>query len=136
MAVFFGTKIAFISEQDVEYNLMSFKGNAQMLRITLVSQVPEEVVLKVEGEVAGEEVQVLEQVGTQWHRKTERLVLDLKGVLFIDEAGIAVLRQWLGERLVLRGGSLFIQLLLRTHGLLEECATTTATGSVSPTPCP
>ena len=52
-------------------------------------------------------------------------MLDLNGVFFIDEAGIAVLRQWLGERLVLRGGSLFIQQLLRTHGLVyEERATT------------
>ena len=96
-----------------------------MLRITLVSQAPEEVVLKVEGEVTGKEVQVLEQVGAQWYQETERLVLDLNGVFFIDEAGIAVLRQWLGERLVLRGGSLFIQQLLRTHGLVyEERATT------------
>ncbi len=89
-----------------------------MLRITVVAQVPEEVVLKIEGQLTQDEAAVLEQEGTNWYRETERLVLDLTGIKVIDGCGLALLKRWVGERLELRGGSPFIQLLLRTHGLV------------------
>ena len=88
-----------------------------MIRLTIQSQTPEEVVLQVDGWVSGKNVPILEQEGTRLLREAQRLVLDLKGVQFIDEAGIALLQRWLGERLVLRGGSSFIQALLKAHGL-------------------
>lgn len=87
-----------------------------MLRITVAPQ-REEVILKVEGEVSGEDVALLEQEGARWLWKARRMVLDLTGVQFIDEAGIALLRRWSGERLALRGGSPFVRELLMTHGL-------------------
>lgn len=88
-----------------------------MIRLTIQSQTPEEVVLQVDGWVSGKNVPILEQEGTRLLRETERLVLDLKGVQFIDEAGIALLQRWSGERLVLRGGSSFIRALLKAHRL-------------------
>jgi ABC-type transporter Mla MlaB component len=88
-----------------------------MLRITLVSQTKKEVVLKLEGWVSEENVVILEQEGARHLREAGRLVLDLTGVQFIDETGIALLRRWSGERLTLRSGSPFLGALLTAHGL-------------------
>ena len=89
-----------------------------MLRITVVSQTGEEAVLKVEGWVSEENVELLKQEGTRCLRKVGCLVLDLANVKYIDDAGIALLQRWPGERLKLRGGSPFMRMLLRTHGLV------------------
>ena len=88
-----------------------------MLRLTTLSQNGEEAVLKVEGWVAGEEVALLEEELSRQLHGGRRLVLDLKGVRFIDQAGLEVLARWSGGQLVLRGGSDFIQELLKAHGL-------------------
>jgi len=88
-----------------------------MLRLTVISQTKEEAVLKVEGWVSGADVALLREEGTRLLRETERLVLDLDGVQFIDREGIALLKPWSGKRLELRGGSLFIRGLLEEHGL-------------------
>ena len=88
-----------------------------MIRLTIRSQTPEEVVLQVDGWASRKDVDILEQEGTRLLGETQRLVLDLKGVRFIDREGIALLQRWSGERLALRGGSSFIQALLKAHGL-------------------
>ena len=88
-----------------------------MLRLTVISETPEEVVLKVEGRVSDESVALLEHEGARWLRKVRCLVLDLTGVQFIGRMGIALLKRWSCERLVLRGGSPFVRSLLTTHGL-------------------
>ena len=88
-----------------------------MLRITLVSQTPEEVVLKVEGRVSKEDVPVLEEEGSRWLRKVGHLVLDLTGVRSIDRSGIGVLQRWGEQGLVLRSGSVYNRALLAAHGL-------------------
>ena len=88
-----------------------------MLRIMTVSQSQEEVVLKVAGWLAGEHVDLLEQEGAHVLGQVRRLVLNLQEVRFIDEAGIALLQGWSSQGLVLRGGSVFIRALLKTHGL-------------------
>ena len=88
-----------------------------MLRITVAKQTREEVVLKVEGWVSGEEVGVLEQEGAHWLQQVGCLVLDMTEVRFIDDAGLALLKRWSGDRLVVRGGSPFVRSLLETHGL-------------------
>lgn len=89
-----------------------------MLRITVVEQSREEVVLKIEGWVSGEEVDLLEQEGARYLQQAERLVLDLRGVRYIDEAGMALLQRWSGERVVLRDGSPFVRTLLEAYGLV------------------
>ena len=93
-----------------------------MLRITVLSQTPGEVTLKVEGWLCGGNVALLEQEGTQWLREAERLTLDLEGVQNIDEGGLALLRRWSGAGLTLRGGSPFVRALLASGGLNQGIA--------------
>ena len=89
-----------------------------MIRLTVISQSGEETILKVEGQVSGSNVALLEEEGTRLFRETQRLVLDLTDVRFIDREGLAVLKRWAGDRLVLRGASLFLRTRLREHGLM------------------
>ena len=91
-----------------------------MIRLIIRSQTPEQVVLEVHGWVSEKYVSILEQEGVRVLGESQRLVLDLKGVQFIDEEGIRVLRGWVSEGVVLRGGSLFVRMLLETHGLAFE----------------
>ena len=88
-----------------------------MLRLTIVSRNSEKVVLKVDGWLAGDNVDLLEQEGICHLRESKYLVLDLKGVKSIDQTGIALLQEWSGEQLILRGGSPFVKMLLKDHGL-------------------
>ena len=88
-----------------------------MLRITLVSQTPEEAVLQLEGWVDGEEVALLAAEGHRLLQAAQRLVLDLAGVKFIDAAGLALLQGWSGPRLVLRGDSSYLRTVLAASGL-------------------
>ena len=88
-----------------------------MIRLIVQGQTPEETVLQVDGWVSEENVSILEQEGTRLLGESRRLVLDLKGVQYIDGEGIALLQRWQGDRLVLRGGSLFVRGLLEEHGL-------------------
>lgn len=85
---------------------------AHMLRITVMSQAKKEVVLKVEGWVAGEDVVLLEQEGGRWLQQVEHLTLDLSGIRFIDEAGVALLKRWSKEGVALRGAPMFVRELL------------------------
>ena len=88
-----------------------------MLRISLISRSAEEVVLKIDGRLGGEDVHLLEREGGCYLRETKCLVLELEGIRFIDQAGIDLLRRWSGERLELRNASPFVQTLLKSHGL-------------------
>ena len=89
-----------------------------MIRVTIQCQTREEVVLKVDGWISRNNVPILEEEGTRLLEETQRLVLDLSGVQFIDEIGIALLERWSGDRLVLRNGVPFIRALLERHGLV------------------
>lgn len=88
-----------------------------MLRLTVISQTREEAVLKVEGWVSGTDLSLLAEEGTRLLEEAECLVLELKGVRLIDREGIALLKRWPGERLVLRGASPFVRTRLAEHGL-------------------
>ncbi len=88
-----------------------------MLRITIVSQSPAVVVLQLEGWVAAETVEVLAEEGQGWLQRAQRLELELRGVKFIDEAGLALLHSWAGPRLVLRGASAYLGTVLAASGL-------------------
>jgi ABC-type transporter Mla MlaB component len=91
-----------------------------MLRLTHQSRTPEEEVVKVEGWLTREEVDLLAQVGRQVRQRGARLVLELEGVRSIDEKGLALLASWAGPQLVLRRPSLFVGQLLQRHGLAWE----------------
>ena len=94
-----------------------------MLRLMIISQTPEEAVLEIHGWVSGRDVEILEQEGTRLLRQTDRLILDLKGVKYVDRLGLALLQRWSGEGLVLRGGSPFVRALLEEDGLTWACDT-------------
>ena len=89
-----------------------------MVRLTVVSQTHQETVLKVEGWISGGNVGILEQEGERLFGETQCLVLDLDGVQFIDREGMGLLKRWRGDRLRLRGGSIFVCTLLEQHGLV------------------
>ena len=86
-----------------------------MLRLTVISQTPEQAVLQVDGWVSGAHVRLLEEEGTRLRQEAD---LDLSGVKIIDQAGLALLQGWSGKRLALRGASLFVNKLLATEGLV------------------
>jgi ABC-type transporter Mla MlaB component len=65
-----------------------------MMRIDLISHTPEEVVLRVSGELAGPEVAVLQEEGERWLAQTARLVLDLSYVQSLNVDGMALLYRW------------------------------------------
>ena len=88
-----------------------------MIRLIIQSQTAEEVAVEVHGWVSGEDVEILEGEGSRLLQESRRLTLHLDLVQFIDEEGIELLQRWSGERLELRGGSLFIRGLLEEHGL-------------------
>ena len=91
-----------------------------MLRMNLKAQSTREVILTLHGKLAGAAVQLLEQEGENHLRATPRLLLDLDGVPFIDEAGLVLLQQWVGEKVRLRGGSPFLRALLAAEGLVSK----------------
>ena len=88
-----------------------------MLRIEVVAQSEGQVELKVDGWVAGEEVVLLAAEISRRLQQGGRLVLGLDGVEFIDEAGMALLAGWPAEHLELRGGSVYLRMLLERYGL-------------------
>lgn len=92
-----------------------------MLRISVTSQTPTEVVLKLEGWMVREAVGLLQQEGRRWLDQGRRLVLELDGVCFIDRAGLELLVGWTGSRLVLRGGSPFVGAQLHSRQLFDLC---------------
>ena len=91
-----------------------------MLRITLVSQKSDEVVLRVDGWLTGNDVDLLDREGRRHLAESRRVVLDLGGTRFIDQKGIMLLRSWSGDSLRLRGASPFVRTLLATHGLDQD----------------
>ncbi|MBI4531910.1 MAG: STAS domain-containing protein [Candidatus Latescibacteria bacterium] len=118
MAILFGTDVAHKLNVTEQILSVSYQKEVVVIRLTVIAQNNKEVVLKVEGWVSGDAVDLLAAEGDRQLQQTERLVLDLAGVRFIDDAGIRLLRRWSGERLELRGGSPFVQVLLEAHGLV------------------
>jgi anti-anti-sigma factor len=92
----------------------------QMFRLVVVSSDSEEVVVKLDGWLAGANVDLLQREVVGYLQESSTLVLDLEGVRSIDRSGLRLLQRWAGGRLVLRGGSLFLDTLLRAHGLDQE----------------
>ena len=88
-----------------------------MLRLTIISQSAEEIVLQADGWITGTYVELLERELRRYLQEAERLVLDLQGVRSVDRAGIALLQASTDAELTLRGGSLFVRTLLQEHGL-------------------
>lgn len=91
-----------------------------MLRISVASRGPPEIVLKLEGQVAREWVSLLDQEIRRWLGQRPRVVLDLDGVQHLDHAGMDLVERWHQQGVGLRGDSLFVKTLLETRGLALE----------------
>lgn len=88
-----------------------------MLQMIVESQTDQTVVLAVYGKVVGDAVELLAQEGTRHRQTGAQLILNLDGVPFIDEAGLALLQGWRGQGLILHGGSAFLRRFLAAQGL-------------------
>ena len=88
-----------------------------MLRMVVTAQSPQKVVLALYGKIAGPDVPLLQQEGQRYLVQDAQLTLELDGVQFVDEAGVALLRQWVDHNVAWRGGSAFLRALLASVGL-------------------
>ena len=85
-----------------------------MLRISPQAKTASRVELRLAGQIGSEEAALLaDELQCLW-RDGIHIVLDLEGIEFIDRVGLALLSQWVAKGLELRGGSRFIQRMLRT----------------------
>ena len=86
-----------------------------MIRITVAQHSRHEIHLRIDGELAGGDVEVLQRVGDQAWRAADRLVLDLVDLRGIDAAGLTLLAAWDGPRLRLTRVPAYIATLLAQH---------------------
>jgi len=89
-----------------------------MLRMTLLSQSPEETVVRLEGWLEKADVEVLAAEIVHQRQQSRLLVLEADGLKEIVPDGLALLECWSDKGLELRGGSQYIQALLKRHGLM------------------
>jgi len=88
-----------------------------MLDLAILSDTPQTTVLAVTGWASGCSVPLLEQELARRGVPDRQLVLELSGLRFIDEAGLTLLERWVGDGMVLRGGSPFVRKVLEQRGL-------------------
>ncbi len=83
-----------------------------MLRITTCTHPGERPCLVVEGRITGRELMQLRAECQRQLSRSAGLVLDLSGVLYVDEAGALALEQLQRGGAELVGGSAFVRELL------------------------
>ena len=83
-----------------------------MLRITRVEKTATTLHLRLEGRIVGDWVLLLEEELLRSDASSQRVVLDLTGVAFANEAALAVLRRALSAGARLLGCSPLISALL------------------------
>jgi len=88
-----------------------------MLRIDVVRKTSDQAILKIAGRLADAEVAFLDEELTHWLARAGLVILDLNGVTFIDEQGLAMLKRRPQADVQLRSESRFIRTLLEAHGL-------------------
>ena len=64
-----------------------------MLRIDVVRKTSDQAILKIAGRLADAEVAFLDEELTHWLARAGLVILDLNGVTFIDEQGLAMLKR-------------------------------------------
>ena len=91
-----------------------------MIRIDILSQSPEEAVMRIAGWVRlPAEIDLVAQEGTRCLAQSRRLVLDLQEVLSLYEDGVALLQGWQAQgRLQICAWSYHIEDNLEHHGLI------------------
>lgn len=88
-----------------------------MLRITRVRQTSSDEAYALEGWLVDEQVRVLAETCGGALERGARLILDLEGVRFIDDAGLTLLQRWAEQGLRLHRASDFVGQLLAAYGL-------------------
>ena len=88
-----------------------------MLQIVPLAGHPDPPGFAAHGRIAGDDANLLAREVETRLKTDGQLVLDLDGVRFIDRESTEKLRGWVAEGLVLRGGSIFVRLLLRERGV-------------------
>ena len=87
-----------------------------MLRLTESPGGEGETILRVDGWLDGDYVELLEREGALYLAAGGSLVLDLGGLRFADRAGIELLLRWSRAGVQLRNPSPFVQRLLDDNG--------------------
>ena len=84
-----------------------------MMKVTHVAEDEQGVTLKIEGQIGGEWVDVLQKECKLCLEKKAQLILDFSGVSYIDASGIRALKKMDQNRVTLMGASLFLSGLLK-----------------------
>jgi len=87
-----------------------------MLRITKVEDGPSRVRLRLEGQIVGEWLHVLERTLSGWSSDPRELELELAGVDFASRGAVALLRDALAGRARLLSCSPYLSTLLGGSG--------------------
>ena len=87
-----------------------------MLRITPTDSSKDQVILRLEGRVAGPWVTELWKACEKALGEGQALVLDLAGVSFLDSAGVTLLRKFRSNGVELAECSAFVTEQLKTAG--------------------
>lgn len=84
-----------------------------MLRMTTIQTDPQTATLLLEGRIVGSWVEELTRECEQKLSQTERIILDVSQVSFVDDNGVEVLKTLRQNRVYLTGCSLFLDELLK-----------------------
>jgi ABC-type transporter Mla MlaB component len=105
----------------------------EMIRIDVLEQRQEQVVLQVQGDLHATEMELLEGEVRRWLGPVDQVVLDLSGVPVVNGIGLERLQQWVaappqealreGVRLTLRCRARCLRNLLRARGVPVEGGT-------------
>jgi ABC-type transporter Mla MlaB component len=105
----------------------------EMIRIDVLEQTQEQVVLQVQGDLHATEMELLEGEVRRWLGPVDQVVLDLSGVPVVNGIGLDRLQQWVqapppgapreGVRLTLRCRGRCLRHLLRARGVPVEGGT-------------
>jgi hypothetical protein len=92
-----------------------------MIRVTARQRNRETDEILLEGWLRDEDVPLLLKEAARTRRPGRQLRIDLSGLRGLGSLGIAALKRWHGEGICLHDPSLFVQALLRAHGLELPC---------------
>ena len=93
-----------------------------MIRIDILSQTPEEAVMRVAGEVwLDYEIDLVAQEGNRYLETSKLLVLDLEHLQRLSDRALPLLKEWQSAgRLQIRAWHYLLDFKLRHHGLAAK----------------
>jgi methylase of polypeptide subunit release factors len=91
-----------------------------MIRIDILSQSPEEAVMRIAGWVQYDcDIALVAQEGKRYLETSKRLVLDLEHLQRLSDRALPLLKEWKAQgRLQIRAWHYLIDFKLRHHGLI------------------